>query len=207
MSRPPVSLASNGKPFAAVKAPEGGKSYNPAFEEWDALLAREGQREVDAELKRQEAEQKETERLEKALVEAAKSEPDQVDDEDYESAWESEWEGIQSEAEDSSVNKKRPERKTPAERNKIKKRKDNEAKAKWEKQMKKRQDQENRIKEIARAIAKKERARQSQPVVDDSDSSNDNDEVLRRRKFGKNPYVFLSPLRLSSSLALVCPSY
>lgn len=187
LKHPAISLAKSGKPFAAVKKPEGGKSYNPAFEDWEALVTREGQKEVEAEKKRLQEAQADAERLEKALAEAAKPDPKE-DDDDYESAWESEWDGIQSEAEDSYLNKKRPERKSQVERNKLKKRKEAEAKAKWEKQMKKKEDQENRIKEIARSIAKKERARLSQPATADNDDS-DEEEVLRRRNLGKNPYV------------------
>lgn len=199
LKHPAISLAKSGKPFAAVKKPEGGKSYNPAFEDWEALVTREGQKEVEAEKNRLQEAQADAERLEKALTEAAKPEPKE-DDDDYESAWESEWDGIQSEAEDSYLNKKRPERKSQVERNKLKKRKEAEAKAKWEKEMKKRQDQENRIKEIARSIAKKERARLSQPATADDDDS-DEEEVLRRRNLGKNPYV-ASPL--STVLEGIC---
>lgn len=187
LKHPPISLASSGKPFAAVKKPEAGKSYNPAFEDWDALVTREGIKEVEAERKRVEDAEKEEARLAKAIAEAAIPEPNPEDD-DYMSAWESEWEGIQSEAEDSHLDKKRPERKSQSERNKIKKRKEAEAKALWEKQMKKRQDQENRIKEISRAVAKKERQRQLAAIVPHVDSSED-EEVLRRRKLGRNPCV------------------
>lgn len=194
MHRPPVSLASNGKPFAAVKKPTGGKSYNPAFEEWDALITREGQKEVEAEAKRVQEAKEDEERMAKALAEAAKPEPKEGDD-DYESAWESEWEGIQSEAEDSYLHKKRPERKTPTERSKIKKRKEAEARAKWEKQQKKKEDQQNRIRELTKQVEKKERQRKAQAAAAqmDPNESADEDEVLRRRKFGKNPYAFFSP--------------
>lgn len=186
LSHPPISLASNGKPFAAVKRPEGGRSYNPAFEEWDALVTREGLKEVEAERKRQEEEAVEEARMAKAIAEAAKPEP--KSDDEYESAWESEWDGIQSEAEDSYLGKKQPERKSQSERNKIKKRKEAEAKAKWDKELKKRQDQESRIREISKAVARKERQRQqSQVAVAEDSEASDNEEVLRRRKFGKNP--------------------
>lgn len=198
LQHPPISLASNGKPFAAVKKPRPANSYNPAFEEWDALITREGRKEVDAENKRVQDAKVHQDRMDKALAEAAIPEPDQDDNDDYESAWESEWEGIQSEAENSHLNKKRPERKTLTERSKIKKRKEAEAKAKWEKQQKKKEDQQNRIRELTKQVEKKERQRKSQAaiVVPEPDSSSDEDETLRRRKFGKNPYVARPPTRI-----------
>lgn len=183
----PISLAASGKPFAAVRKPDAGKSYNPKFEDWQNLIAREGDREVDAEKKRLRDAQEEAERMDKALAEAAKADP-VSGDEEYESAWESEWEGIQSEGEEASLGKKRPERKTQAERNKIKKRKETERQAKWNAQMKKRDEQQKRIKEIAKEVQRKERERDAKvaAVMESSDESGD-DEVLRRRRFGKNP--------------------
>ncbi|KAG9527797.1 p60 domain-containing protein, partial [Aureobasidium melanogenum] len=152
----PISLAANGKPFAAVPKPSAGKSYNPTFEDWEAHVTKVGEREVAAERKRLQEAQEEHDRLEKALAEAARPEP--ATDDEYQSAYESEWEGIQSEAEDSGVvTKKRPERKTPAQRNKIKRRKELEQKAKWDKQMKKKEEQLARVKEIALQLAEKER--------------------------------------------------
>ncbi|KAJ9627808.1 hypothetical protein H2203_003026 [Taxawa tesnikishii (nom. ined.)] len=173
-----ISLAANGKPFPAVKKPEDGRSYNPDFEAWEALIQREGEKEVEAERKRLKEAQEEAERLEKALAEAAK--PDPVSDEEYESAWESEWEGIQSESEESHLNKKRPERKTQAERNKIKRRKEAERQAKWEQQMKKREEQQRR---------------QLTAVVDESEASDD-EEVLRRRPLGGKQRVPEAPLEV-----------
>lgn len=183
----PISLAANGKPFPAVKKPAAGKSYNPDFEAWESHIAAAGEREVEAEKKRLREAQAEAERMEKALAEAAK--PDPKSDDEYESAFESEWEGIQSEAEDSYLNKKRPERKTQPERNKIKRRKEAEAKIKWEKAMKKRDEQHARVKEIAKAVAKRDAERKLQLAAGDvqSDDSDDNEvEVLRRRKLGKH---------------------
>lgn len=182
----PVSLAKSGKPFPAVRKPAGGKSYNPDFTEWEELVTREGDKEVEAEKKRLKDAQDEAERMEKALAEAAK--PDPVDDEEYESAWESEWDGIQSENEKSWVGKKRAERKTQAERNKIKRRKEAAQKAKWESQMKKRDEQQRLIKQIAQEVKRKEmeRAQQVAALEGSSEESGD-EEQLRRRKFGKNP--------------------
>ena len=187
----PISLAASGKPFKAVSKPEAGKSYNPAFEDWQAILTREGEKEVAAERQRLHAAREEAEKLEKALAEAAK--PDPVSDEEYESAWESEWEGIQSGGEEAAaawLTKKRPERKTPAERNKIKRRKELERQEKWNKQMKKRDEQQARIRQIAAELKKKEEdARKAQVAIAGEESSDEErqEEKLRRRKFGKNP--------------------
>ena len=155
----PISLAASGKPFAAVRKPDAGKSYNPKFDDWESLIAREGVKEVEAETKRLKEAKEEAERLDKAIAEAAR--PDPVSDEEYESAWESEWEGIQSEGEEAYLSKKRPERKTQAERNKIKKRKETERQAKWEAQMKKRDEQQKRIKQLAKEVQKMEQERQN----------------------------------------------
>ncbi|GAB7355943.1 hypothetical protein MBLNU459_g6580t1 [Dothideomycetes sp. NU459] len=192
----PISLAANGKPFPAVKKPAAGKSYNPDFEAWESHVAAAGEREVEAEKKRLREAQEEADRMEKALAEAAR--PDPKSDDEYESAWESEWEGIQSEAEDSYLNKKRPERKSQSERNKIKRRKEAEAQLKWEKAMKKRDEQQARVKQIAKSVAKKEEERKLKLAAGDveSDDSDDNEvEVLRRRKLGKH-FVPEAPLEV-----------
>ncbi|TKX19804.1 hypothetical protein C1H76_8002 [Elsinoe australis] len=182
----PISLAASGKPVAAVKKPDAGKSYNPAFEDWQNLLAKTGEKEVEAERKRLKEAQEEAERIEKALAEAAK--PDPVSDDEYESAWESEWEGIQSgkEEEDEVLTKKRPERKTQAERNKIKRRKEKERAEKHEREMRKREEQQAKIREISKDVSRKEAERKAQLAIVAQDSSeSEDDEVLRRRRLGK----------------------
>ncbi|KAF2227123.1 ribosome biogenesis protein Nop53/GLTSCR2 [Elsinoe ampelina] len=182
----PVSLTASGKAVAAVKKPEAGKSYNPQFEDWQSVVEKAGEKEVAAERKRLQEAQEEAERMEKALAEAAK--PDPVSDDEYESAWESEWEGIQSgkEEEDDSLTKKRPERKTQAERNKIKRRKEKERAEKHEREMKKREEQQQKIREIAREVKRKEAERRAQVAIVSQDSSeSEGEEVLRRRKLGK----------------------
>lgn len=194
MKYAPISLAANGKPFAAVPTPSAGKSYNPTFEDWEAHVTKVGEREVAAERKRLDEAQAEFDRLEKALAEAAKPEPST--DDEYQSAYESEWEGIQSEAEDSeAVIKKRPERKTPVQRNKIKRRKELEHQAKWDKQMEKKNAQLERVKEIALQLAEKERllaeAKALTPAATGADPKaeiNDDDESqeLRRRILGRH---------------------
>lgn len=190
----PISLAASGRPFAAVRRPGAGTSYNPLFEEWQDRIAREGVKEVSVEQKRLQEEANYNAKMEKALEEAARPEP-LVDESEYESAWESEWEGIQSENEDAArLKKKRPERKTPAERNKINRRKVAERQAKWDLQMKKREEQLQRIKSIAKEVRKADadRASRVQAVIttrpiDDSDDSDN--AALKRRRSGKAKYV------------------
>ncbi|KAL1303541.1 hypothetical protein AAFC00_006914 [Neodothiora populina] len=191
LQHPPISLAANGKPFPSVGKPQAGKSYNPAFEDWDALVSREAQKEFEAEQKRVQKAKEDEERMEKALAEAAKPEPKGVDDDDYESAWESEWDGIQSESEQASyLDKKRPGRKTPQERNKMRRRKEAEARAKWEKQMRKKEEQQKAIKSLTRQVERKERERLQRlaaPAQDDESSDDEREETLRKKSFGKNP--------------------
>ncbi|KAF4549096.1 putative ribosome biogenesis protein NOP53 [Elsinoe fawcettii] len=192
----PVSLTASGKAVAAVKKPEAGKSYNPQFEDWQQVLDKAGEKEVEAERKRLQEAREEAERMDKALAEAAK--PDPVSDDEYESAWESEWEGIQSgkEEEDDTLTKKRPERKTQAERNKIKRRKEKERAEKHEREMRKRDEQQQKIREIAKEVKRKEAERRAQLAAVAQDSSeSESDEVLRRKKFGK-AYLPEAPLEV-----------
>jgi nucleolar protein 53 len=194
MSYAPISLAANGKPFAAVPKPSAGKSYNPTFEDWEAHVTKVGIREVAAERKRLADAQAEHDRLEKALAEAAIPEP--TTDDEYASAYESEWDGIQSEAEEAEVViKKRPERKTPAERNKIKRRKALEHQAKWDKQMAKKAEQFKRVNDMALQLAEKERVLEEQLALlpagakaeaEAAINDEDEDQVLRRRNLGKH---------------------
>lgn len=184
LKRAPISLAASGKALSAVKKPEAGKSYNPTAEDWVRLLAREGEKEVEAEKKRLKEAQEEQERLMRVM--AAAAEPDPESD-DGESAWESEWEGIQSEVEEQSLKKKRPERKTPAQRNKIKRRKEAERQALHEAKMKERERQATQIKALAKVVDEKEKARaQALVIVENANSSDEGEEVLRRRRLGKS---------------------
>lgn len=178
----PISLAANGKPVPAVPKPDAGRSYNPTFEDWDNLLKREGEKEVEAEKKRIEEEKKEQER--QRLIAEAKDDDGEVKSDD-----ESAWEGFESEYEKPEwLNKKRPERKTKAQRNKIKRRKEAERKAKWEAEMKKKEQQAAQAKAIARKVQEEEEARkQKQLQKQEDDSSEEGDDtVLRRRPLGKH---------------------
>ncbi|KAM3424123.1 Ribosome biogenesis protein NOP53 [Cercospora zeina] len=187
----PTPLTVSGKAVASVLKPAAGKSYNPLVENWSALLEKEGAAAVEAEKARLAAEAAQAERGRRAEEEAAKAEAAEKDEHatDYESAWESEWDGIQSEGEAEIHVKKQKSRKTPAERNKAKARKEREAKEKWEKKQKLRDAQERRIKEIAKEVAAKERARQQKGVaaVHDSSASDEDEDGLqvRKRRFGQ----------------------
>ena len=132
-----------------IPKPKPAHSYNPAFEDWDALLRTEGNKEAAAERARLVAEAAEIEA--QARIEVVAAAPDQdpllLDEE-------SAWEGIETEHEESEgdaewLNKKRPERKTKAERNKIKRRKQEEREKKHRDELKRREQQASRIKEIA----------------------------------------------------------
>lgn len=183
IKKAPIALTANGKPVPAVKKPEAGVSYNPSFEDWDKLLAEEGQRAVEAEKKRLEDEQRwqERQRL-RAEAEA------QGDDGEVKSDDESAWEGFESEYEKPEwLNKKRPERKTQAQRNKIKRRKEAERKAKWEEQMKKRQQQAEQVNDIAKTIEEREEERRRRQEQEGESTDEGDDRKLRRRPLGKNP--------------------
>ncbi|KAK3065805.1 hypothetical protein LTR53_018020, partial [Teratosphaeriaceae sp. CCFEE 6253] len=121
LTQAPLSLAANGKALPDVRKPPAGKSYNPLVTDWSSLLEREGAAAVATEQARLAAEEAAEEKEARALAEAEKVDRQDRDEygTDYESAWESEWEGFLSGAEEVHVQKVRP-RKTPAERNKIK---------------------------------------------------------------------------------------
>ena len=195
----PVSLSTNGKSIPSVPKPSAGKSYNPLVDDWSALLAREGAAAVETEKARLIAEAAQEEKEARALAEAEKvdaAEQDEHAGTDYESAWESEWEGIQSGAEDGGVKKdgvfamKQQKRKTPAERNKVKTRKEREAREKWEKKQKVRESEEKRIKQIAKEMSARDKARKALTTNLDAESSASDaevDPILQRRRFGLLP--------------------
>ncbi|KAI7300653.1 p60 domain-containing protein, partial [Hortaea werneckii] len=204
----PVAHTASGKHVPNVRKPEAGKSYNPLVTDWTALLEREGAKAVEDEKARLAAEAAIAEQEARAQAEAAKVEAQEKDAEatDYESAWESEWEGFQSGGEDNQQvhTAKTQRRKTPAERNKVKARKEREAREKWEKKQKERDAQANRIGQVAREVSGKDQARllankqkkkhhQSHPLppeessADESDDSESVDPQLQSRRFGQLP--------------------
>ena len=184
----PISLAAGKGEVPAVPAPKPGTSYNPVFEDWDALLTTEGQKEVEAEKKRIREAVLEQERL--ARIAAAQNEQDYGNGVQTEE--ESAWEGFESDYEGAEwLKKKRSERKTPAERNKINRRKEAERREKWAKKEREKEKQERRLADIVR-VAKEEAKRRELMRIDRGTvevQEELNDMVLRRRKFGKDAYV------------------
>lgn len=192
LKQAPVSLAKSGKAIPAVVKPEGGKSYNPNFNEWQELVAREGDKAVEAEKQRLKEAQEEAERMERAEA-SSDSESDA-----NESAWESEWEGF-SDDEDKSAKQKRPERKTPAQRNKFKRKKAAEGQAKHAAHMKAKEQQLQRIKELQKSVIEKEKAREAlrnMTLVETNEDSEEGEgeEELRKKRFGKHLYVIIYAL-------------
>ncbi|KAI4242150.1 MAG: hypothetical protein L6R40_004193 [Gallowayella cf. fulva] len=212
LGKPPTSLLASNSTIPAVPQPKPGTSYNPVFQDWDTLLTSAGAKEIAAErarLAEAAAEEVNQTRIAAALAER---------DDDYKTEEESAWEGFESEYETEQwLKKKRPERKTPSERNKVKRRKEAERQAKWEAQMKKREKQQKQILEIAKQVEKDAKARETSTAViaanDGSEGSDDgetNDQVLRRRKFGKTklpetPLELVLPDELRDSLRLLKP--
>ncbi|KXL43935.1 hypothetical protein M433DRAFT_141240 [Acidomyces richmondensis BFW] len=194
----PKSLTASGKMVPSVRKPEAGKSYNPLVGDWAALLEREGAAAVEAEIERLRFEADAAEKEARAAAEAAKVEQQEREElaSDYESAWESEWEGFQSGTECNEVfTQKPPRRKTVAEKNKIKARKEREALERRIRKDRERAAQEKRIQQIAREISAREKARNRRSSSalmrsNNSDSSESDDGVepaLQKRRFGKLP--------------------
>ena len=183
----PISVAAGKGEVPAVPAPKPGTSYNPVFEDWDALLTVEGQKEVEAEKKRLFEAAREQERL--ARIAAAEVEQDY--DNGIQTEEESAWEGFESDYEGAEwLKKKRSERKTPAERNKTNRRKEAERREKWEKKEKEKEKQERRLIEIVRAAKEEAKRRELMTIGGETEVQEEvDDRVLRRRKFGKDAYV------------------
>lgn len=191
----PISLTANGKHVPAVGKPDAGKSYNPLVDDWSALFEREGAAAVSSEEARLSAEAKAEAAEARAQEEAAKVEAQEREEyaADYDSAWESEWDGFQSENKQQVYTQKQGGRKTPAERNKIKARKERERLQANERKDKERKAQEHKIKQIAAEVSAKDKARQAhatalqKPNDSDADSDEDGEVQLRRRRFGQVP--------------------
>ncbi|KAL8689142.1 MAG: hypothetical protein Q9218_005114 [Villophora microphyllina] len=221
LTKPPISLLANASNIPAVPKPKPGHSYNPVFQDWDALLTSAGDKEVAAERARLAAAVAEAEDNARIAAAQAEREPDVF----YKTEEESAWEGLESdygfggegEGAKAWLRKKRPERKTPAERNKIKRRKEAERREKWEMEMKKREKQQKRIGEIAKQMRDEAKVRTSTAAVvaaktgsEDSSDEEATEQVLRRRKFGKHrlptpPLELTLPEELRDSLRLLKP--
>ncbi|KAI9781630.1 MAG: hypothetical protein M1839_005847 [Geoglossum umbratile] len=203
LKQSPISLAANGKEVPAVRKPDPGISYNPAFKDWDELLVKEGEKEVEAEKRRLREAEEERRMLE--IVAAAAEEEDTANS-DQESTEEPET-GVVEEA---WLARKRSERKTQAQRNKIKRRREAEKKALWEAQMKGKAIQAAEIRKIQKAIEAKERARAEEAAKGGVAIGEGDDRVLRRRRFGKIPIAeppleLVLPDELQESLRLLKP--
>lgn len=186
----PISLAAGKGSIPAVSKPRPGTSYNPDFEEWDALLVAEGQKAAEAEKKRLGEAVLEKTRVDRIAAADKEPEHDDIQTED-----ESAWEGFESDYAGAEwLKKKRPERKTPAERNKFKRRKETERREKWEKKEKEREKQQKQIGEIIKRAKEEAKAKTLIKASVDNDEKDDeevDETVLRRRRLGKDPYVHL----------------
>jgi nucleolar protein 53 len=183
ISHAPIPMTASGKPVKAVKAPKAGASYNPSFNDWDDLLTQEGQKVVDAEKKRLQAEREEAERA--ARIAAIASEDARGGRTDDESAWE----GFESEYESTEwLNKKRPERKTPAQRNKIKRRKEAESQVLHQKKMADRKKQAQELEALERKAGMEQEGYTDQVALleDAGDGSDSGDDSFLRRKRLRN---------------------
>ena len=184
----PVSLVAGSRNVPAVPAPKPGTSYNPVFQDWDALLIAKGEKEIEAEKKRRRETELEQQRLDRIAA------ADVERDTDIQTEDESAWEGFESDYEGAEwLKKRRRERKTPAERNKVKRRKEAERSEKWEKKMKEREKQQRQIGEIASQMKKEAKARALVKAGLERPKEVDY-QVLRRRGLGKDPYVALDYL-------------
>jgi nucleolar protein 53 len=180
LQKAPIAMTANGKPVRAVKEPKSGSSYNPSFEDWDDLLTKEGQKEVEAEQKRrQEAEAQAEKAARIAATAAAVDEAAaRIDDE-------SAWEGFESGYESSgNLKKKRPERKTQAQRNRIKRRREAEQQAKHAKKMSNQRKQALEIEAAQKALATQSPSKAVALLEDEVQSSSGDDTILRRRRLG-----------------------
>ncbi len=214
---PPKSLTANGKHMPNVRKPDAGKSYNPLVGDWSALLDRAGAAAVSAEQNRLAIEAEAEAAEARATAEAAKVEEAEKEAyaTDYDSAWESEWDGFQSDAEEVGLHKDRP-RKTPVERNKVKARKVREGQEAHDRKSTARTAQEKQISQIAKEFSEKDKARHAhlmalQLTAPSSDSEDDTAEVqLQRLRFGKvavpdAPLEVVLPDELEDSLRRLKP--
>jgi Nop53 (60S ribosomal biogenesis) len=206
LRKAPTPLTANGKAVRAVRNPESGTSYNPTFEDWDNLLMKEGQKEVEAEKTRRREADLEAEKQTRLLAAAAAAE-ERGDRTDEESAWE----GFETETEGPLVlSKKRPGRKTPAQRNKIKRRKEAERLARHEQKMGGKQKTAAQIEAALEAAKEKAVAMTSTEGDGGSESESGDDRVLRRRRLGntaiqEKPLELVLPDELQDSLRRLKP--
>ncbi|KIW64046.1 hypothetical protein PV04_09006 [Phialophora macrospora] len=184
--RPPIALTQNGLPTHAVPTPDAGHSYNPSFDDWDSLLTREGEREIQAEQKRLLEAQLAAEK--QARIDALAAQPEREPGDDGES----EWEGFETETEiteSEMKRRKRPERKTPAQRNKLKRRREAERLAKHEAKMGARQ---KRAEEIIKALLAQQE-KEEQGAVQAAEPSSETSALRRKTTLGPSRAGILPP--------------
>jgi nucleolar protein 53 len=181
LSRPPIALTKTGTPTQSVPAPNAGHSYNPAYEDWDALLTQAGNEELASEQQRLLAAKVAAEKQARINALAAQPERDPGADDP-----ESEWEGFETDHDDAVAlteaemkRRKRPERKTPAQRNKINRRRAAEQLAKHEARM--RQRGEEVIKSLISQHQKQEDSTVAEPTSTDTTSTSTSTPFLRRK--------------------------
>lgn len=205
----PISLAASGKSIPAVKAPDGGYSYNPVFDEYTQRLEKEGERELEKERKRLAEIEEEKRKKEAAARSAAEAEAAEAKAELSEWDEESAWEGFES-GEDGQLTAKRPKPKTPQQRKKAIRRKEEERKAKMAADIRKKNEEASQARKLAESLLRRT-SEDSQPGSDaDDDSEEGDDRKLRRRKLGKialpdKPLELVLPDELQESLRLLKP--
>ncbi|KAI5457161.1 ribosome biogenesis protein Nop53/GLTSCR2 [Mariannaea sp. PMI_226] len=213
MKQQPISLLDNGKHVPAVQKPSGGYSYNPMFTDYEARLAEESEKALEAERKRLDEEKKEQERQEAVARSAAEAEAAEARANMSEWEEDSEWEGFQTDGDDEKPTTKRPQRKTQTQRNRIKRRKEEEQLAKHKAAIKAQRRQEHRISEIAEEVEEDERNRElilATEPEDDNAVAELKDYKLRRKQLGKyklpeNDLELVLPDELQDSLRLLKP--
>ena len=205
----PISLVEGGEQVHSVPHPRPGTSYNPTFQDWDALLTVEGSKELDAEhsrLRQAQADEEQQARIAAVRQEIGREEGLQTEDE-------SAWEGLESDVGKSEfLQKKRPERKTPQERRRAEKRKEKEREEKANKKARDRDKEEKRIVEIKKQLDRdmKKEGASDLSTNGGNDSAEVDDRILRRRRLGKDaipeaPLELVLPDELQDSLRLLKP--
>jgi len=183
VSHAPIAMTSSGKPVKAIETPKAGTSYNPSFTDWDDLLHKEGQKMIEAEKKRLQAEMLEAERAVRIATIASEDAPGARTDD------ESAWEGVESSYESSEwLKKKRPERKTQAQRNKIKRRQAVERQALHQAKMTDKKKQARELEQLAKSGdgGQADAGDEVAEVEDGNVSSDGGDGSLLRRKRLRN---------------------
>ncbi|KAG8527421.1 uncharacterized protein KY384_007573 [Bacidia gigantensis] len=206
----PMSLVEGTSSISAIPKPQAGTSYNPVFQEWDALLQSQGAKELEAEQKRlrqAQAEKEFEERIADVEREAQRESALMTEDE-------SAWSGFESDFDNPEwLKKKRAERKTPQERKKVEKRKERERQDKWERKEKEKAKREKQIAELKVQVdneAKEKERRLIHRTASTGDNEELKEEVLRRRAPRKNkvpeqPLELTLPEDLRDSLRTLKP--